>query len=54
MNPLRLLKVKKKLTFICLQDLINQGRQKVIEATTSLKTLARESPEDTIARLVSV
>uniref|UniRef100_A0AAQ4P532 DNA helicase n=1 Tax=Gasterosteus aculeatus aculeatus TaxID=481459 RepID=A0AAQ4P532_GASAC len=39
------------LTFICLQDLINQGRQKVIEATTSLKTLARESPEDTIARL---
>nr|XP_040030767.1 transcriptional regulator ATRX [Gasterosteus aculeatus aculeatus] len=34
-----------------LEDLINQGRQKVIEATTSLKTLARESPEDTIARL---
>ncbi|KAL6117786.1 atrx [Pungitius sinensis] len=34
-----------------LEDLINQGRQKVIEATTSLKTLARESLEDTIARL---
>ncbi|KAM8907772.1 transcriptional regulator ATRX isoform 2-T2 [Spinachia spinachia] len=34
-----------------LEDLINQGRQKVIEATTSLKTLARESLEDTIAKL---
>ncbi|XP_075958967.1 transcriptional regulator ATRX [Anarhichas minor] len=34
-----------------LEDLINQGRQKVIEATNSLKTLPRESLEDTIARL---
>uniref|UniRef100_A0A8C3ALC0 DNA helicase n=1 Tax=Cyclopterus lumpus TaxID=8103 RepID=A0A8C3ALC0_CYCLU len=34
-----------------LEDLINQGRQKVIEATNALKTLARESLEDAIARL---
>ncbi|XP_054453302.1 transcriptional regulator ATRX [Anoplopoma fimbria] len=34
-----------------LEDLINQGRQKVIEATNALKSLARESLEDTIARL---
>uniref|UniRef100_A0A8D3CJC6 DNA helicase n=1 Tax=Scophthalmus maximus TaxID=52904 RepID=A0A8D3CJC6_SCOMX len=34
-----------------LEDLINQGRQKVIEATNALKTLSRESVEDTIARL---
>uniref|UniRef100_A0A8C3G9M4 DNA helicase n=1 Tax=Cyclopterus lumpus TaxID=8103 RepID=A0A8C3G9M4_CYCLU len=33
------------------KDLINQGRQKVIEATNALKTLARESLEDAIARL---
>uniref|UniRef100_A0A8D0ACF9 DNA helicase n=1 Tax=Sander lucioperca TaxID=283035 RepID=A0A8D0ACF9_SANLU len=32
-------------------DLINQGRHKVIEATNALKTLSRESLEDTIARL---
>ncbi|XP_029958130.1 transcriptional regulator ATRX isoform X2 [Salarias fasciatus] len=32
-----------------LEDLINQGRQKVIEATNALKTLGRESLEDTIA-----
>uniref|UniRef100_A0A8C5HRQ6 DNA helicase n=1 Tax=Gouania willdenowi TaxID=441366 RepID=A0A8C5HRQ6_GOUWI len=32
-----------------LEDLINQGRQKVIDATNALKTLARESLEDTIA-----
>ncbi|XP_045885715.1 transcriptional regulator ATRX isoform X2 [Micropterus dolomieu] len=34
-----------------LEDLINQGRQKVIEATNALKTLARESLEDTIGRV---
>ncbi|XP_069387485.1 transcriptional regulator ATRX isoform X2 [Paralichthys olivaceus] len=34
-----------------LEDLINQGRQKVIEATNALKTFSRESVEDTIARL---
>ncbi|XP_041845424.1 transcriptional regulator ATRX isoform X2 [Melanotaenia boesemani] len=32
-----------------LEDLINQGRQKVIEATNALKTLPRESLEDIIA-----
>ncbi|XP_008282594.1 transcriptional regulator ATRX isoform X1 [Stegastes partitus] len=32
-----------------LEDLINQGRQKVIEATNALKTLSRESLEDIIA-----
>lgn len=41
-------------SFICVQDLINQGRQKVIEATNALKSLSRESLEDTIARVVSV
>ncbi|KAG7517217.1 transcriptional regulator ATRX [Solea senegalensis] len=34
-----------------LEELINQGRQKVIEATNALKCLPRESVEDTIARL---
>ncbi|XP_071313243.1 transcriptional regulator ATRX [Trachinotus anak] len=34
-----------------LEDLINQGRQKVIEATNALKTLSRESLEDTVARV---
>uniref|UniRef100_A0A8C4EBE4 DNA helicase n=1 Tax=Dicentrarchus labrax TaxID=13489 RepID=A0A8C4EBE4_DICLA len=34
-----------------LEDLINQGRQKVIEATNALKSLSRESLEDTIARV---
>ncbi|XP_034739450.1 transcriptional regulator ATRX isoform X7 [Etheostoma cragini] len=34
-----------------LEELINQGRHKVIEATNALKTLTRESLEDTIARL---
>ncbi|XP_071773053.1 transcriptional regulator ATRX isoform X1 [Centroberyx gerrardi] len=34
-----------------LEDLINQGRQKVIEATNALKTLPRESLEDIIARV---
>ncbi|KAM4555400.1 transcriptional regulator ATRX [Odontesthes bonariensis] len=34
-----------------LEDLINQGRQKVIEATNALKALSRETLEDTIARL---
>lgn len=38
----------------CDQDLINQGRQKVIEATNALKTLTREPLEDTISRIVSV
>uniref|UniRef100_A0A673C313 DNA helicase n=1 Tax=Sphaeramia orbicularis TaxID=375764 RepID=A0A673C313_9TELE len=32
----------------CLQDLINQGRQKVFEATNSLKSLRPEALEDTI------
>ncbi|CAN9514882.1 unnamed protein product [Ophioblennius macclurei] len=32
-----------------LEDLINQGRQKVIQATNALKTLQREPLEDTIA-----
>ncbi|XP_028271420.1 transcriptional regulator ATRX [Parambassis ranga] len=32
-----------------LEDLINQGRQKVIDATNALKTLGRESLEDTIS-----
>uniref|UniRef100_A0A8C5HNX8 DNA helicase n=1 Tax=Gouania willdenowi TaxID=441366 RepID=A0A8C5HNX8_GOUWI len=35
--------------YIKSEDLINQGRQKVIDATNALKTLARESLEDTIA-----
>ncbi|KAK5605646.1 hypothetical protein CRENBAI_008563 [Crenichthys baileyi] len=35
-----------------LEDLINQGRQKVIEATNALKSLARESVEDIIARIL--
>ncbi|CAL8263387.1 unnamed protein product [Lota lota] len=34
-----------------LEDLINQGRQKVMEATNSLKTLQRDSLEDIIARV---
>ncbi|KAK2904027.1 transcriptional regulator ATRX isoform X1 [Channa argus] len=34
-----------------LEDLINQGRQKVIEATNALKSLARVSLEDTIGRI---
>ncbi|KAM4732861.1 transcriptional regulator ATRX [Anableps anableps] len=34
-----------------LEDLINQGRQKVIEATNALKSLVRESVEDIIARI---
>ncbi|KAM7000642.1 transcriptional regulator ATRX [Tautogolabrus adspersus] len=34
-----------------LEELINQGRQKVIEATNALKTFSRESMEDTIARV---
>uniref|UniRef100_A0A667Y968 DNA helicase n=1 Tax=Myripristis murdjan TaxID=586833 RepID=A0A667Y968_9TELE len=34
--------------FIFVQDLINQGRQKVMEATNALKTLPRESLEDII------
>ncbi|XP_065815177.1 transcriptional regulator ATRX isoform X1 [Labrus bergylta] len=34
-----------------LEELINQGRQKVIEATNALKTFCRESLEDTIARV---
>uniref|UniRef100_A0A3Q2UTF1 DNA helicase n=1 Tax=Haplochromis burtoni TaxID=8153 RepID=A0A3Q2UTF1_HAPBU len=33
-----------------LEDLINQGRQKVIEATNALKSLSRESLEDIISR----
>uniref|UniRef100_A0A3Q3J419 DNA helicase n=1 Tax=Monopterus albus TaxID=43700 RepID=A0A3Q3J419_MONAL len=32
-----------------LEDLINQGRQKVIQATNALKSLVRESLEDSIA-----
>uniref|UniRef100_A0AAX7TUF5 DNA helicase n=1 Tax=Astatotilapia calliptera TaxID=8154 RepID=A0AAX7TUF5_ASTCA len=34
-----------------LEDLINQGRQKVIEATNALKSLSRESLEDIISRV---
>uniref|UniRef100_A0A3Q2PFT7 DNA helicase n=1 Tax=Fundulus heteroclitus TaxID=8078 RepID=A0A3Q2PFT7_FUNHE len=34
-----------------LEDLINQGRQKVIEATNALKSLSRDSVEDIIARI---
>uniref|UniRef100_A0A673C1S7 DNA helicase n=1 Tax=Sphaeramia orbicularis TaxID=375764 RepID=A0A673C1S7_9TELE len=34
-----------------LEDLINQGRQKVFEATNSLKSLRPEALEDTIARV---
>ncbi|XP_037117129.1 transcriptional regulator ATRX [Syngnathus acus] len=34
-----------------LEDLINQGRLKVIEATNALKSLQRDSLEDTIARI---
>ncbi|XP_044218981.1 transcriptional regulator ATRX isoform X1 [Thunnus albacares] len=34
-----------------LEDLINQGRQKVIEATNALKNLPRESLEDIIGRV---
>ncbi|XP_068181353.1 transcriptional regulator ATRX [Antennarius striatus] len=34
-----------------LEDLINQGRQKVIDATNALKALPREPLEDTIARV---
>ncbi|XP_056138468.1 transcriptional regulator ATRX isoform X2 [Lampris incognitus] len=34
-----------------LEDLINQGRQKVLEATDALKTLPRESLEDIIANV---
>uniref|UniRef100_A0A667Y3N0 DNA helicase n=1 Tax=Myripristis murdjan TaxID=586833 RepID=A0A667Y3N0_9TELE len=40
--------------FIFVQDLINQGRQKVMEATNALKTLPRESLEDIIARVVKL
>uniref|UniRef100_A0A665WNC9 DNA helicase n=1 Tax=Echeneis naucrates TaxID=173247 RepID=A0A665WNC9_ECHNA len=39
------------ISFMFPQDLINQGRQKVIEATNALKSLSRESLEDTIARV---
>ncbi|KAF7668687.1 hypothetical protein LDENG_00294610 [Lucifuga dentata] len=34
-----------------LEELINQGRQKVLEASNALKSLPRESTEDSIARL---
>lgn len=36
-----------------LKDLINQGRQKVMEATNALKALPREPLEDIIGQLVS-
>lgn len=35
------------------KDLINQGRQKVIEATNALKSVPREPLEDIIAQVVS-
>ncbi len=35
------------------KDLINQGRQKVLEATNALKSVPRESLEDIIAQVVS-
>lgn len=41
-------------SFVCVQALINQGRQKVIEATNALKTLPREPLEDIIGKVVSV
>ncbi|XP_064184378.1 transcriptional regulator ATRX isoform X1 [Anguilla rostrata] len=34
-----------------LEDLLNQGRQKVLEASNAMQTLPRESLEDTIARM---
>lgn len=37
---------------ICVQGLINQGRQKVIEATNALKMVPRESLEDIISKVV--
>uniref|UniRef100_A0A669BDN5 DNA helicase n=1 Tax=Oreochromis niloticus TaxID=8128 RepID=A0A669BDN5_ORENI len=37
--------------FVFAQELINQGRQKVIEATNALKSLSRESLEDIISRV---
>lgn len=36
-----------------LKELINQGRQKVLEATSALKSLPREPLEDIIGQLVS-
>lgn len=36
-----------------LKELINQGRQKVLEATNALKALPREPLEDIIGHLVS-
>lgn len=35
------------------KDLINQGRQKVLEATSALKSVPREPLEDIIAQVVS-
>lgn len=35
------------------KDLINQGRQKVMEATNALKSVPREPLEDIIAQVVS-
>lgn len=37
---------------VCAQGLINQGRQKVIEATNALKMVPRESLEDIISKVV--
>ncbi|XP_061090599.1 transcriptional regulator ATRX isoform X2 [Conger conger] len=34
-----------------LEDLLNQGRQKVLEASSALQTIPRESLEDTISRV---
>lgn len=39
------------MSHVQLEDLINQGRQKVLEASNSLKTLPRESYEDIIGRV---
>lgn len=36
-----------------LKELLNQGRQKVLEATNALKALPREPIEDIIGQLVS-
>lgn len=36
-----------------LKELINQGRQKVVEATNALKALPREALEDIIGQVVS-
>ncbi len=45
--------VTELLSLSVFKDLINQGRQKVLEATNALKSVPRESLEDIIAQVVS-